>query len=173
MFRDQYGPLVVHNAGMVLLHNWLPMLFARLGLLEGQRFASVSAQSHAVHVLQFLATGREDVPEQYLVLNKVLCGLPLDAAVEEAAPLSEHDRATASSLITAAVGAWPAIGNTSVDSFRDNWLVRDGTLQEAADRWELIVERRIIDVLLATAPFSYTFVKHEWMAKPLYVNWPT
>lgn len=70
------------------------------------------------------------------------------------------------------ISYWPAIGNTSVNGFRGNWLVRDGLLTELEDKWELTVEKRAYDVLIHQSPFSFSIIKLPWMEKPLHVTWP-
>jgi len=37
-------------------------------------------------------------------------------------------------------------------------LVGNGTLTEKEDRWDLIIEKRVYDVLLAKAPFSFSVI---------------
>ncbi|KIH83140.1 hypothetical protein UCMB321_3090 [Pseudomonas batumici] len=59
----------------------------------------------------------------------------------------------------------------SIDGFRGNWLVRDGLLANANDRWEMTVKPRPYDVLLAHSPFSFSVIRHSWMDKPLFVTW--
>jgi hypothetical protein len=166
-------PLRVSNAGLVILQGFMAPLLERLGLTQGGRFVDGSVQRYAVHCLQFLATGCEQTPEIQLMLNKVLCGLPLHEPVEGGIALQPDQRATCDSLLTAMLGHWGACGSTSADGFRGNWLVRDGSLTEMKDRWDLIVERRAYDVLLARAPFSYSVIKLPWMEKAIYVTWPT
>ncbi|GAB3460705.1 hypothetical protein GCM10027321_20460 [Massilia terrae] len=164
--------VVVDNAGLVLLQGWYPMLFDRLGLVESHGFASDAARWRAVHALQFVASGREDAPEFALPLNKVLCGLALDAEPEDTGPMSEHDRTLCKDMITAAADRWPAIRNSSVDGFRGNWLARPGVLGEMDGRWKLTVERRAYDILIGVSPFTFSIVRYPWMARPLDVTWP-
>lgn len=175
MERIQDSPISiqtrVNNAGLVLLHAWFPALFERSGLVREQRFASAAAQAQAVNFLQFLASGEDQAPEHLVVLNKIFCGLPPSASVDDFAPLSEQDKALCSSLIASAIEHWSVIGKTSVAGFRGNWLIRDGILREASDRWNLIVQQRPYDVLLIRAPFAFSIVMYPWMDKPIHVSW--
>lgn len=166
-------PIGINNAGLVILQGWIRPLFARLGLSANDRFVDAHAQRRAVHYLQFLVTGQEETPEQYLLLNRLLCGLPWHAPVDAGIEMSAQDRATCLSLLESAIGHWPAIGSTSVQGLRGNWLVRDGALSEGSDSWSLIVEKRAYDVLLSRSPFSYSIIKLPWMEKAVYVSWPT
>ncbi|MDD5057597.1 MAG: contractile injection system tape measure protein [Sideroxydans sp.] len=173
--RNQQGidtPMRVNNAGLVILQSFIPALFSRLGLIDNHRFVTDSAQCRAVHYLQFLVTGCLETPEHDLILNKLLCGLELDAPVESGIEISAVEMEVCQSLLNSVIGYWSAIGSSSIDGFRGNWLVREGALTHAKDRWELIVDRRAYDVLLARAPFSYSVIKMPWMEKAIYVTWP-
>ncbi|OYQ36200.1 hypothetical protein CHU95_05265 [Niveispirillum lacus] len=165
--------LKIANAGLVLLQSYLPILFDRLGLVRDQHFVSVDAQQRAVLALQVLATGFAEAEEPFLVLNKVLCGLQPADPVPVRADFTATDRAMMDSLLQAVIGHWPRCGASSLDGFRGNWLVRDGVLSDSTDHWNLTVQRRAYDLLLIQSPFSYAVIKLPWMAKALYVTWPT
>ncbi len=166
-------PMSINNAGLVLLNSYFNLLFSRLNFLTEGVFSSEEQQRQGVHYLQFLVSGAVATPEQYLMLNKVLCGLPLTAAVEAGINLSPTEKELCEGLLSAMISYWSAIGTSSLDGFRGNWLVRDATLSEKADNWDLIVEKRPYDLLLQRSPFSYSIIKLPWMSKPLYVTWPT
>ncbi|AZZ98478.1 contractile injection system tape measure protein [Pseudoalteromonas sp. R3] len=166
-------PISVPNAGLVLLQSFIQPLFARLSLTCDDKFVSDERQRAAVHYLQFLVTGQSATEEHHLVLNKLICGLGVTQPVEAGITLSQSDIDTVHSLIDAVCNYWPAIGKTSIDGFRGNWLVRNGTLTEAQDHWDLIVEKRVYDILISRSPLSYSIVKLPWMEKPIYVTWPT
>lgn len=162
----------VNNAGLVILQAWTRTLFARLGLTEQDRFVDGRAQGRAVHYLQFLVTGQEEAAERFLLLNKLLCGLLPDAPVESGIDMSAQDRAICLGLLEAVMAYWPECGKGSVEALRQNWLLREGVLNEQDHNWSLAVERRAYDVLLSRSPFTYAVVKLPWMKKPVYVSWP-
>ena len=162
----------VKNAGCVLIHSYFPMLFERLGLMAAQSFANEDARQSAVHYLQYVITGLSYTEENKLSLNKVLCGVPIAQQTTDGILIPENHVELINGMLTAIIGYWPAIGASSVDGFRGNWLVRDGLLAEFDDRWELVVEKRAYDVLINKAPFSFSIIKHPWMNKPLHVSWP-
>lgn len=162
----------VRNAGIVILNNYIPMLFERLHFLENRNFTNVENQKKAVQYLYYVVTGFTETEEIYLPLNKVLCGLSVSDSVPDTIEISETDKTLMQELLKAVISHWPDIGSTSIDGFRGNWLVRDGILVELADRWELTVEKRAYDILISRSPFSFSVIKYPWMNKPLYVNWP-
>jgi len=164
--------LEVKNAGLVLLNSYVPILFSRLKLLHEQQFISIQHQEKAVHYLQYIATGLTKTEEHLLLLNKLFCGLSLTHPVSGGITIEDSERELINGLIKAAVGYWPAAGDTSINGFRGNWLVRDGLLHENENKWELHVEKRVYDVLIYKSPFSFSIIKFPWMKKPLHVNWP-
>ncbi|NOU50284.1 hypothetical protein HG263_06980 [Pseudoalteromonas sp. JBTF-M23] len=166
-------PMSVPNAGLVLIQSFICPLFERLGLVSDDKFVSEEKQRAAIHYLQFLVTGQSTTEEHHLILNKLLCGHGVTHPVEAGITLSQSEIDTIHSLIEAVCNYWPAIGKTSIDGFRGNWLVRSGTLTEAQDHWDLIVEKRVYDILISRSPLSYSIVKLPWMEKPIYVTWPT
>ncbi|MBO8134903.1 contractile injection system tape measure protein [Dickeya fangzhongdai] len=168
----QTMPLVVGNAGVVLLQSYIRPLFERLRLVSDNAFVSADAQRAAVHYLQYLITGQSHSEEHELALNKLLCGLPLSHPLEAGVDISSDEIATIHSLIAAVAQYWPAIGKTSVAGFRGNWLVREGALTEKSEYWELVVTRRSYDILISRSSLSYTIVRLPWMNKPIYVTWP-
>lgn len=161
----------VSNAGMVLLNSYYSMLFDRLGLTANKQFVSKEAQLEAVHYLQFVVTGQPQTEEQLLVLNKLFCGLPFEKPVKEGIEISTENRQLIGGMVQSAISYWNAIGETTVNGFRGNWLVREGILYEEEDRWNLTVEKRAYDILLDKSPFSFSIIKYPWMQKPLHVTW--
>lgn len=166
------GPLVINNAGVVLLQSYIKPLFERLKLIHDDQFVSASAQRAATHYLQYLICGQSHSEEHHLMLNKVLCGLPLSQPLEGGIGIDHTETEIIHSLIQAVAQYWPAIGKTSVAGFQGNWLVRGGTLTEKSEHWDLVVERRSYDILIRRSSLSYTIVRLPWMGKPIYVTWP-
>lgn len=166
-------PMRIHNAGIVILQSYFSMLFSRLDLLDGDSFKTHEGRRRAMHCLQYLATGQDETPEHLLILNKVLCGSPLREPVELSAELSEYEKVTCNSMLQAVIAHWTEVNGCSLDGFRGNWLVRNASLCETAEKWDLIVERRPWDVLLGRFPLSYSVIKLPWMEKAIYVTWPT
>lgn len=162
----------VMNAGLVLISNYIPVLFERLEITSDGKFVNELSQHDAVHYLQYIVTGLNNMEESLLPLNKILCGLPLSYPVREEIAISASQKELIDGLIEAVIGHWPSIGDSSIDGFRGNWLVREGLLIEHEDKWELIVEKRAYDLLINKSPFSFSITRFQWMNKPLYVTWP-
>lgn len=164
--------LTVSNAGLVILNSYFIMLLERLHLLRDNTFISEKEQNDAVHYLQYLVTGLSQTEESLLILNKVFCGIPIETPITDGVDISDDNKRLMEGLLSSAIGHWSTIGETSVDGFRGNWLVREGILREEEDRWELVVEKRAYDILMNKSPFSFSIIKLPWMDKPLHVIWP-
>ena len=133
-------PLPITNAGLIILNPYFQMLFDRLALTNNNHFLSQDKQKQAIQILQFVATGTNQSKEYLLPLNKILCGVEPSTPTGNEISISQEDKELVDGMIQAAIAHWPAIGESSVDGFRGNWLVRDGLLAEQEDKWELTVE---------------------------------
>lgn len=166
-------PIAISNAGLVILQSYFLPYLTRLELINGDEFIHQQARLDAVHYLQFLVTGHSQTDETHLPLNKILCGLPLSMPVQGGVEIPQEHIAMAQGLIAAVIDYWQAIGSSSLEGFRGNWLVRPGLLRQTDEQWELIVEKRPYDLLLDRLPLSFKLVSLPWMDKPLYVTWQT
>ncbi len=162
----------IRNAGLVLMNNYIPLLFERLGLTLDGAFNDIVAQHRAVHYLQYAVSGQSYTEELYLTLNKVICGLPPTESVSSGIEMEPDQEELIEGLLQAMIGHWSDIGDSSIAGFRGNWFVREGVLSEVEDRWELTVEKRSYDLLIRKSPFSFSIIKLPWMSKPIHVNWP-
>lgn len=161
----------INNAGLVLLHPYLHILFDALGLLEKRAFKTPAAQDKAVQLLGFLASGETDIPEYDLVFPKLLCGLLPEDPVDRFVELTEFDKAEANQLLDAVINNWNALGSTSADGLRGNFLMREGKLQWQGDEWRLRVTQTSYDLLLNRLPWGLSVVRLPWMPWVLKTEW--
>ena len=155
--------IYIANAGLVLLHPYLPMLFDRLGLLgaDGQaHIAPGAAASRACHLLQYLVDGRLDAPEPQLVLNKILCGLPTAVPVVRSIKADAADFVACDALLGAVIANWSVISNTSIDGLQETFLQREGRLRHGDNRWSLMVQRKTLDALTEQLPWDLSIIYH-------------
>lgn len=162
----------IENAGLVLINNYINVLFDRLGLLQDGNFIDANSQIRAIQYLHYLCSGSEKSEEQMLSLNKLICGVDIGTPIPSSIDISAEDKELIDSLLAAVISHWSAIGDSTADGFRGNWIVRSGLLTELEDRWELNVEKRAYDLLIGQSPFSFGIIKYPWMPKPLHVSWP-
>ena len=166
---DEPGGILVDNAGIVLVHPFLPGFFDGLGVATGDELVD---PGRALCLLHHLATGKLTAPEHRLTLAKVLCGVRLEEPTEADVGLTEAETEEAIALLDAAIGHWGALGGSSPDALRGEFLMRPGTLAADADGdWLLRVEARAVDILLDQLPWGLSLVKLPWMDRPLRVEW--
>ncbi|MCI4185085.1 contractile injection system tape measure protein [Dickeya dianthicola] len=164
-------PVSIANAGLVLAAPWLPRLLARLALVRDGAFPQPDARYQAIHCLQYLVDQGRNCAEYQLALNKLLCGLPLNAPLALTIPPDAAARDTLDALLAAILQHWNVLGHTSVDGLRQTFLQREGTLWRQADSWKLEVVAGPFDMLLDRLPWGYSTIKYPWMDRPLHVVW--
>ncbi|UWX56720.1 contractile injection system tape measure protein [Chlorobaculum sp. MV4-Y] len=166
---DERRGLYVENAGLVLLHPFLPQFFRALQIAGEYELLR---PGEALRLLHFLATGSEDAPEYDLVLPKILCGLSPASLAGESAPLSGEEREESSALLSAVIHHWDALKNTGIDALRESFLKRNGKLTRWHDGgWLLQVESNSFDILLDQLPWGFSMIRLPWMAQMLHVEW--
>ncbi|GAB4411268.1 MAG: hypothetical protein OHK0039_16300 [Bacteroidia bacterium] len=163
----------VHNAGLVLLWPFLSHYFKTLRLLTPQRtFADADARQRAIHLTQYLVNKRCDLPEEDLVLNKLLCGWPLQDPIVPSIALQEEEATLGEQLLAAACKQWPPMQNASNDGFRGSFLLRNGlvSLQQNGN-WRLRIEKKPYDLLLDKLGWGISMIRLSWMPYLLHVEW--
>lgn len=159
----------VAQAGLVLLHPFLPRLFEALDIAHG---AELVAPERALCLLHFLATGQRAAPEYELALPKLLCNVPMESPVDTLAGPTIDEQQEAAALLNAVIGHWDALRDTTVDGLRSAFLMRAGKLAQREDGDYLLqVEAKSLDILLDQLPWGFGTIKLPWMSKILWVEW--
>ncbi|MEL0635657.1 contractile injection system tape measure protein [Marinomonas sp. TI.3.20] len=164
-------PIPIHNAGLVLAATYIPMLFQRLKLTDGQQFFSLEARHQALFCLQWMADSSQEAPEYQLMLNKVLCGIAIHDPVPNTARLPDGAAPLIEGLLNALINHWKAIGSTSIEGLQSTFIQRGGQLISQDKQWQLEVFPGTFDMLLDQLPWSFQTIKYPWMNKPLFVTW--
>jgi len=166
-------PLLVQQAGLVLLHPFLARFFEISHVKEvGREELRPTSLPRAAALLHLLATGREDLYEYELGLIKILLGLDPETALPVCAGLlSAEDREEAETLLQSAIEHWSALKNTSPDSLRSAFIERHGLLRRDDDGWKLNLERKSYDILLDQLPWGIGIVKLPWMKRAIFTEW--
>ena len=166
----------LRSAGLVLLHPYLPRLFAGLGWISashpsGEPFPWARLPQAAA-LLNWLATGRDEPFEFELGTAKLLLGLRPDDALPVAAGLiGELEREEGAALLGAVVQHWSALGQTSVNGLRVAFLQRGGQLYPAPDGWLLRPQGESFDLLLDRLPWGLSIIRLPWMSGCLHTEW--
>ncbi|MBS1532901.1 MAG: hypothetical protein JSU01_21555, partial [Bacteroidetes bacterium] len=171
LLADDKNAIYIANAGLVLLAPFLPVYLVRLGLVQAGKFIDPEKQLRAVHLLQYLVTGSIGYPEHELVLNKILCNLPVEEPLPLDIDITEHELEVSDEMLKAVLNSWEKLKNTSIEGFRASFLRRNGALVYKDEAWNLRVEQRGYDVLLQTLPWTIGMIKTPWMDNFLYVEW--
>ena len=164
-------PLLIKNAGLVLLWPYFSRLFATLKYTENNKFITEESQHKAIHLLQFIANGNTSAPENELLLNKVFCAYPITEPIPFSMDFSEHELKVAESLMMGAIKNWPKMNTLTPASLRGTFLNREGTLVEEEEKWIVTVKKQTYDVLLKSVPWNFTFINLSWMSKSISVEW--
>lgn len=166
-----HEPVTVYNAGLVIASTYIPMLFQRLALTDGQKFVDIQAQYQGLFCLQWMTNHSDSAPEYQLLLNKVLCGIAPDWPVPQQAPLPDGAEAVIDGLLTAIIAHWKVLGNTSISGLQSTFIQREGLLTFTPKHWQLNIIPGTFDMLLDQLPWRFQTIKYPWMDKPLFVSW--
>lgn len=161
----------VQNAGLSLLWPFLGRYFKRLNMIEDNDFRDEESRMRGVQLTQYLVTGRTEISEESLALNKILCGAPLEMTIDREFEISEEEVVLSESLIKGAIQNWEKMKGTRVQTFRETFLQREGRLRKEENYWELRVEEKSYDMLLTTLPWNLGIIKLAWMKDRLTVLW--
>ncbi|MCB0573397.1 MAG: hypothetical protein KDC61_02375 [Saprospiraceae bacterium] len=163
----------VSNAGIVLLHPFLPTLFQTLGLTNEGQFDTAEKRQQAVYLLHYIATGQTDTPEFDLVFPKFLCDWDIEAPLDRNWKIEIGNwEEEVETLLRAAIKNWGKLGNASAEGLRESFLMRPGKLSSRPfDGWQLRLEPSGIDLLLNYLPWTISIVKLPWMKEILNVEW--
>jgi len=161
----------VYNAGLSLIWPFMGRLFRMLDMVEDKDFRDEPQRMRAVQLMQYIATGRAYNPESDLLLNKIMCGMDIGIPVAPELDISEREEQLVESMMKGVLHNWEKMHGTSIPTFRQSFLQREGRLQWRESFWELIVEKKAYDVLLSTLPWQINMIKYSWMPQPLKVVW--
>ena len=157
----------VTNAGVVLLHPFLPRFFEALGVADGERLRQ---PERALGLLHHLATGQVTAPEYDLTVAKVLCEVPAEEPTAVVV-LGDDEIAEADALLRAAIRHWDALRGTGPAGLRETFLTRPGKLLDRDGDRLLRVEAESFDILLDQLPWGMSMIRLPWMSRLLLVEW--
>jgi hypothetical protein len=168
---DKEDFILIPDAGLVLLHPFLPRFFEYCAWMKGNDFLNDEARYRAVNALHYLSAGDEEVPEYVLMLPKLLCGLSLEWPLEMVSPLTDEERAACEELLVQVIGHWSVLRNSSPVALRQTFLRRQGKLFLTDKGCRLEVQRKTEDILVDRLPWGFSMIKYSWMSQILSVSW--
>jgi len=166
---DQEEGIYISNAGLVVVAAFLPALF---NVLKINGNGKIHTPEYAVCLLNYLATGNEEMQEFELVLPKLLCGVPLETVIDPTSfTLSKEAKQEVENVLSSVIEHWTVLKNTSVQGLREAFLQREGKLSEKGADWTLQVEQKSYDMLLQQLPWNMSMIKLPWMSAMLTTEW--
>lgn len=162
----------LNNAGIVLCWPFLKPFFSELNLIDNDnKFSSSAAQQTAVLLLQYVASGELEFLEHQLVLNKILCGWPLQQPVTSTLDIQPRQQLAVDELLQSLISHWSALKSTSIEGLRSAFIIREGRLKPQRNGWLLQIERTGYDVLIDNLPWGIALIKLPWMKKVVHTEW--
>lgn len=161
----------VSNAGLVILHPFLEPYFSGLELMHKKNFLNEELHARAVLLLHYLVTGNEAVAEFELILEKIVCGFPLEETLPAQIELTDKEKDESTKLLQSVTDYWPPLKNTSVEGLRNSFLQREGKLNLTDSGWKLVIEQKTIDILLGKLPWGFSTIRFPWMKEVISVEW--
>ena len=166
--RDEW---MVENAGQVLFHPFIRLLFLNLGWVNEQGMIKDEFLAHAVQALHYCNTGADTFFEPDLILEKLLCGMPFHQTLPSACLLTRGMKREATVMVRELIRNWPELKNTSPEGLREGFIQRSGKLTKSESGYKLIVERKVQDVLLEKLHWNISIIKMPWQKELLFVEW--
>ncbi|GMQ25619.1 hypothetical protein Aoki45_23010 [Algoriphagus sp. oki45] len=161
----------IRNAGLVLAAPYFPFLFEGLGLTKNRKFTQEDHQHRAVLLTQALLGSTTGLEEGDLVLNKILCGVPLDQPIPLELNLTKMEQEEILNLLDSMAKNWTVLKSTSGKSMAQGFFFRTGMVREVDQGFQLQVERNSIDLLVDRLPWTISIIKLPWMSQTLFTQW--
>ncbi len=161
--------MIVENAGLILLMPYLKNFLLTTTLLNEKN--EFSDPELAVHILHYIATGRQHDWDHNLLFEKFLCNVPLHESIEREREIPETIQQEVGSLLEAVVENWTAIGKSSIELLRNEFFQRQGKLFMDEMSVRLVVERKTQDILLDRIPWGFSTAKLSWQKHLIYTTW--
>ena len=166
--------IYIENAGLVLLHPFLSPLFKNLHLTKEDLFIDDYSHMKAVLLTQYLVNGKQSSDENTLVLNKLLCGFPINDPIIKKLTLTKNEKKECADLLQQVIQLWKKNHvqvNGTVEGLKNSFIQRPGKLIQKENDWRLQVEQRPYDMVLNSLPWGIGIIKNPWMKGMLWVEW--
>jgi len=162
----------IDNAGLVLFNPFLSGFFKSLHFLdETGQFKSETLRIRAVHLLQFFTGSKKSHQEHVLMLNKIICGVPLFMPINPSFRIKKQEKEEINELLKAVLTHWNVLKSSSVKGLQESFIQRKGTMEKSGNDWIVRVENTGIDVLLDDLPWSIHILKFSWNPYIIHVEW--
>lgn len=169
---ENINRIPIDNAGLIILHPFLPLLFQNLRFLDNNNmFISLEKQIRAVHLLQRMTGTSGKHFDHLLPLCKILCGMEPFFPISPIFRITQKEKTEALELLNSAINYWSVLKNTSVGGFQEAFIRRNGLLEKSENDWILRVESKGVDVLLEDIPWDIYLAKLAWNKYLIFTEW--
>ena len=163
---------LVDDAGLVILHPFLPALFERLGYLDEERkFVNLALQERAVHLLRWLAGFEMPHLDYQMPLEKALCDLPLAYPMGSEIEFDDLEKEEGRQVLRSVCQYWKPLNGTSPEGLQRSFLQRHGSIAYEDNAWIVRVEGQALDILLDDLPWEISLLLLPWKEEMIMVEW--
>lgn len=164
--------IYVENAGLILLHPFLPRYFKDLKIIDNKnQFTSANAQLRATVLLYYLQCGSEKYNEWEMPLNKILCGKKPADLIPRGIKLKKNEKEESQLLLQAVVDYWDALKGSGIAAVQNTFFLRQGKITSKDNSWLIQIERTGVDILLDRLPWSIGTIKLPWLQEIIHTEW--
>ncbi|SEC21194.1 hypothetical protein SAMN04489761_2388 [Tenacibaculum sp. MAR_2009_124] len=160
----------VENAGVILAHPFLKYVLLNTKLYD-EKTKKITNPEKAIHLIHFVATGKEQDLESNMIFEKIICGIPPNQPINRFVYLSEEDKKEADNMLQAVLSNWEKMNNASNDLLRHEFFNRNGKLTLGKRTVSLKIERKPQDILLNKINWNMSMVKLPWLTTMIQVEW--
>ena len=173
IISNNIEPIFINNAGIIILWPFLTNFFKNLNLLEDKQFKDKYCQQKGIYLLHYLLDSNSYPEEFSLVLNKILCGYPIEEVITNQIEINKDDKKEVIILLKSFKKSWSALKNTNINAISETFFKRDGLVKFQDNKCRIIIERKSIDILLQTLPWNTNIIRFPWINFPIFVEWIT
>ena len=169
--ENETDSIVIQNAGLIILWPFFFRLFDKCGFIIDKEFKDVESLQKGILLTQYLVTGSTEFNENELVLNKILCGAPQFMNVDVTLEVDEVYLDLCESLLKGVLKNWEKLSNSSVQTLRETFLIREGILRPVELDYKLNVIKGTFDMLIETIPWNISIIQTTFMKNKITVDW--
>ena len=169
--ENETDSIVIQNAGLIILWPFFFRLFDKCGFIIDKEFKDEESLQKGILLTQYLVTGSTEFNENELVLNKILCGAPQFMNVDVTLEVDEVYLDLCESLLKGVLKNWEKLSNSSVQTLRETFLIREGILRPVELDYKLNVIKGTFDMLIETIPWNISIIQTTFMKNKITVDW--
>jgi hypothetical protein len=169
--ENETDSIVIQNAGLIILWPFFFRLFDKCGFIIDKEFKDEESLQKGILLTQYLVTGSSEFNENELVLNKILCGAPQFMNVDVTLEVDEVYLDLCESLLKGVLKNWEKLSNSSVQTLRETFLIREGILRPVELDYKLNVIKGTFDMLIETIPWNISIIQTTFMKNKINVDW--